>query len=134
MKRRRTYNNIARPQGGKYLSAFPNVLLALSLGLGSVVSGGCVAIPAMMVTSAAVTAAAVVSEGERLIRHPDAQSSIIVRNGTDGDSFRREACQRHEALPEEDQPGVQERHETRDSCPADRHEPETLRDPNRPRT
>ena len=135
MKRRKPiHNNPVFPWGGRYLSAFPNILLALSLGLGSVVSAGCVAIPAVMVTSAAVTAAAVVSEGERLIRHPDAQSSIIVRNGTDGDSFSREACQRHEALPEEDQPGVQERHEMRDSCLADRHEPETLRDPNRPRT
>ncbi len=109
MKRRKPiHDSSVRPRGEKYLSAFPNVLLALSLGLGSVVSGGCVAIPAVMVTSAAVTAVAVVSEGERLVRYPDTENSAIVRNETVGDSFRGEAPQRHE--------------------------PETLRDPDRPRT
>ena len=107
MKRRKPiHDSSVRPRGGKYLSVFPNVLLALSLGLGSVVSGGCVAIPAVMVTSAAVTAAAVVSEGERLVRHPDTESSAIVRNETDGDCFSGETCQGHEALPEGDQPGA----------------------------
>jgi len=82
------------------------ILLALSLGLGSIVSGGCLAAPAVMLTSAAVTAVAVVSEGERLVLYPDAGNSAIVQNDTDGESACGQTCQRREAPMEleEDRP------------------------------
>jgi len=82
------------------------ILLALSLGLGSVVSSGCVAVPAVMMTSAAVTAAALLSEGERLVQYPDAGGSAFVQNETDVESACRQTCQPHEAPLEEDQPDV----------------------------
>ncbi len=82
------------------------MLTILTVGLASIVSGGCVAIPAVMLTTAAVTGAALVSEGERLVQYPDAGSSAIVQNDTDGESACRQACQRHEAPPEEDLPDV----------------------------
>ncbi len=98
------HRNMVRPHGGRLLLAFQTILLVLSLGLGSAVSGGCVAVPAVMLTSTAVTAAALVSEGERLVQYPDAGSSAIVQNDTDGESACRKTCQRHEAPLEEDQP------------------------------
>ena len=90
------------------MKQFKYTLLALSLSLGSFVSGGCLAVPAVMLTSAAVTAVAVVSEGERLVLYPDAGNSAIVRNDTDAESACSQTCQRHEAPmePEEDQPDV----------------------------
>jgi hypothetical protein len=80
--------------------------LALCLGLGSIASSGCVAAPAIMLTSAAVTAVAVVSEGERLVQYPDAGTSAIVQNDTDRESACRQTCQHNEPPQEEDQPGV----------------------------
>ena len=135
MKRRETsHHHTDHKSGWKSFNGPLSVLTILTVGLGSMVSGGCVAIPAVMLTSAAVTAAAVVSEGERLVQYQDTESSVIVRNETDGDCFSGETCQRHGALPEGDQPGVKERQEARDGCPADRHEPETLHHSDRPRT
>lgn len=105
MKRlKNTQNSSVRPRSGKYVNVFSAVLLALSLGLGSAVSGGCVAIPAVMLTSTAVTTAALLSEGERLVQYPDAGSSAIVHNDTDGESACKKTCQRHEAPLEENQP------------------------------
>jgi hypothetical protein len=107
MKQLKTlYRNMDRPQVGRLLHAFPTILLIMSLGLGSVVSGGCLAVPAVMFTTAAVTAVAVVSEGERLVQYPDAGSSAIVQNETDPESACKQMCQRHEPPPEEDLPGV----------------------------
>ena len=100
------YRNMDRPQAGRILHAFPTILLIMSLGLGSVVSGGCVAAPAVMLTSAAVTAAALVSEGERLVQYPEAGSSAFVENDTDRESACRQTCQRQEALTEEEPPDV----------------------------
>jgi hypothetical protein len=106
-RRRNTKNSSVRPRSGKYVNVFSAVLLALSLGLGSAVSGGCVAVPAVMLTTAAVTGAALVSEGERLVQYPDAGSSVFVENDTAGESTCRQTCQRHEAPTEkEDLPDV----------------------------
>jgi hypothetical protein len=71
-------------------------LLALSLGVGSSLSTGCVAAPAVMVTSAAVTAAALVSEGERAVQYPDAGSSAFVRNDKGEESTCKQTCQLRE--------------------------------------
>jgi len=82
------------------------IVLALFLGLGSVLYTGCAAAPAVILTSAAVTTAALVSEGERAVQYPDAGNTAIVKHDTDGDSACRQTCLRHEAPLEEDQPGA----------------------------
>lgn len=86
------------------MKRFNYMLLALSLALGSVVSAGCVAAPAIMLTSAAVTAVAVVSEGERLVQYPDAGTSAFVQNDTGEEPVCRQTCQSHEAPLEEERP------------------------------
>jgi len=102
MRQHTTLNrNTDRPRIGRLLHAFPSILLVISLGLGSAVSGGCVAVPAVMLTTAAVTGAALVSEGERLVQYPDAGSSVFVENDTAGESTCRQTCLRHEAPTEE---------------------------------
>jgi len=107
MKQHLTPNReIVRTQGGRLLHAFSSILLALSLGLGSVVFTGCLAAPAVILTSATVTTAALVSEGERAVQYPDVGDTAIVKHDTDGQTACRQTCQRHEASPEEDQPGV----------------------------
>lgn len=103
MKRLKYIQDITvRPRSRNHISIFSAVLLTLSLGLGSVLSSGCVAIPAVMLTTTAVTAGALLSEGERLVQYPDGGSSAIVRNDSDGESACRQTCQRHEAPPDED--------------------------------
>lgn len=108
MKQHQTlHRNTVRPKGDRLLHAFPSILLVMSLGLGSAVSGGCVAVPAVMLTTAAVTGAALVSEGERLVLYPDAGSSVFVENDTSEESTCRQTCQPHEApTEEEDLPDV----------------------------
>ena len=88
------------------MKSFKYILLALSLGLGSVLSSGCLAVPAVMLTSAAVTTAALVAEGERFVQYPDAGTSAIVQNEPDGEAACRQTCQRPETEMEEDQPGA----------------------------
>ena len=83
------------------MKRFNTLLLALSLGLGSVVSAGCVAAPAIMLTSAAVTAVAVVSEGERLVQYPDAGTTAFVQNDTGEVSACNQTCLRDETREEE---------------------------------
>lgn len=93
MRQLESIQNISAPlRAANRLRAFSAVLLALSLGMGSVLSGGCVAVPAVMVTSATLTTAAVVTEGERLARAPDEESSGTVQNDTDGELACGEKC------------------------------------------
>jgi hypothetical protein len=87
-----------------------------------------------MVTSAAVTTAAVVSEGEKLVQNPDTENSVIVRNDSQGDSRREEACQRQGTLPEADRSRARDQQDSRSRCTTDSHEPESLGEPNRPKT
>lgn len=120
MKRReRSHHNTGHKRGWRWLKGSLSMLTILTVGLGSVVSGGCLAVPAVMFTTAAVTAVAVVSEGERLVQYPDAGSSAIVQNDTDGESACRQTCQRHEAPTEEDQLDAREEHKQRTQCAAD---------------
>ena len=135
MKRHRNpYRNTVRSRGGRLLHIVPSILLVFSLGLGSFVSGGCVAVPAVMLTSATVTAVAVVSEGEKLIQNPETESAVMVRNDTGSDLRQGKACHRQGALLEEDISGTHTRQEARDHCAADLTEPEAMGDPNRPKT
>ena len=120
MKQLKTpYRNMDRLQAARLLHAFPSILLIISLALGSIVSGGCVAAPAVMLTSVAVTTAALFSEGERLVQYPDAGSSVFVENDTDGESTCRQTCQRHEAQTQEDPLDAREEHKQRTQCAPD---------------
>ena len=105
MKRLKYMQNISvRPRSGNYLNVFPALLVTLSLGLGSVLSSGCVAAPAVVLTSAAVSVAALVSEGERAVQYPDAGSSAIVQRDTGEESACKQTCERREAPLQDDQP------------------------------
>lgn len=125
---------MVRPWGDLLLHTFPSVLLVLSLGIGSFLSGGCVAVPTVMMTSAAVTASAVLSEGEKLVQNTDTESSMMVRNDTADNTRRGKACRRQGGLLEEDPSGTSARQEARDHCAADLNEPGATGDPNRPKT
>ena len=80
MKRFESANDTVRSRDGRFLSAFSSLLLVLSLGLGSSLLSGCLAIPAVMVTSATVTAAGVATESERLVKmtFPEGEGSCAV--------------------------------------------------------
>ena len=108
MKRReRSHPDTGHERGWKWLKGSLSMLTILTVGLASIMSGGCVAVPAVMLTTAAVTGAALVSEGERLAHCPDAGSSVFVENDTAGESTCRQTCQPHEApTEEEDLPDV----------------------------
>jgi len=135
MKRHKTLNHYTvRLQGDKLLHTFPSIMLVLSLGLGSFVSGGCVAIPAVMLTSATVTAVGVVAEGEKLIQNTDTESSIMVRNDTNSDPYQGMACHTQGALLEEDPSGTHARQKAQDHCDADLAEPKAMGDPDSPKT
>ena len=134
MKRNKTqHRNTDLPLGGRRLTV-PSVLLVLSLGLGSMVSSGCVAVPAVMMTSAAVTASAMVSEGEKIVQNTDTQNSSMVRNETYGDLGRGKACKREGALLETDRPGAHARQEMMNRCAAGLHQPEEVGEANLPKT
>ena len=108
-------------------------LLPFVLGVGSIVSAGCVAAPAVMITSAAVTAAAVAVEGEKVVHTPDTQSSAIAKNEADVAAGHGKGCLRKGPLPEEDQTDAHERQEARNDCSAGRQQKETIRGPNSPK-
>ena len=135
MKRHATsrYKTV-RPRGLRLLHTFPSILLVVSLGLGSFATNGCVAIPAVMMTSAAVTAAAVVSEGEKLVQNPDTESSLMVRNETADNTSWGKTCKRQGALLEEDQRAEHAQQAARNHCSAGLHEPDAVGNPNVPKT
>ncbi len=116
------------------LYTFPAILLVLSLVIGSFLSAGCVAVPAVMMTSATVTAAAVVSEGEKLIQNSDTESSITARNETAGYTRGEKACHRQGASLEEDRFGADAQKAAKNHCSAGMNEPEGGADTTRPRT
>jgi hypothetical protein len=104
MKQPKYMQNVSvGPRSGNYVSIFSALFLALSLGLGSVLSSGCVAAPAVVLTSAAVSVAALVSEGERAVQYPDG-SSVIVQHDTGEESVCKQTCERRESPLEDDQP------------------------------
>jgi hypothetical protein len=105
---------------------FPNrylsILTILALGLGSLVSAGCLAAPAIVLTSAAVTATALVSEGERAIQNPEMEGSYIARSETDAGPGSVRQCEPRKTLSEGDRIGAKEHHEGWNQCADDRHE------------
>jgi hypothetical protein len=104
-------SNILEPNTGhersrKLFKGYLSILTVLALGLGSVLSAGCLAAPAVLLTSAAVTATALVAEGEKTIQSPQMEGSYIVRSETDSNSgppLRQ--CAPNTTLSEEDRNG-----------------------------
>jgi hypothetical protein len=82
MEKSKTTNPIdgGGPGGRGFLNRHRNILAGACLAFGAVTSGGCAIAPAVMLTTAAVSAVAVVSEGERLILNVSEPNSVIVKN------------------------------------------------------
>ena len=70
------------PGGRGFLNRHRDILAGVSLVFGAIASGGCAIAPALMLSTAAVSAVAVVSEGERLILNVSEPNSVIVKNDT----------------------------------------------------
>jgi hypothetical protein len=117
----------------KSIDSLSIVLLALSLGLGSTLSTGCVAVPAVMLTSATVTTAALVTEGERLVETPEPGDSVLREAGED-DSQRGKSCHRQGNRPARDRSEAFDGQGTRNQCAAGFRERESAAGPDRPRT
>ncbi len=106
MKRRETdHQNRSRSTDGRLHRAFPSFLLILSLGFALIASGGCVAVPAAMMASAAVNTAAVVAQGENLILNPDLEDSAIAQSAAQDDARQPEVCQRQTQTLKANRPG-----------------------------
>lgn len=72
-----------RQQTNRFPDRHRNVLAGLCLAFGAFTSAGCAVAPALLLTTAAVSAVAVATEGERLILNVNEPSSVIVKNDTD---------------------------------------------------
>ena len=70
------------PGGRGFLNRHRNILVGACLAVGAFASGGCAVAPALMLTTAAVSAVAVVAEGERLILNVSEPHTVIVKNET----------------------------------------------------
>jgi len=95
----------------RFLNGYLNTLTILALGLGSMVSAGCLAAPAVVLTSAAITATALVTEGEKAIQNPEMEGSYIARSETDAGPGAAGKCESRSSLSEEDRIGAKEHHE-----------------------
>lgn len=126
--------NVVGPWAAPLLHTFPAILLVLSLGIGSFLSAGCVVVPAVMMTSATVTAAAVVSEGEKLVQNSDTENSITARNETAVPTRGGKACHRQGASLEEDPSGANTRQAAGNQCSAGLNEQKGGSDTTRPKT
>jgi len=70
------------PGGRGFLNRHRNILAGACLAFGASASGGCAVAPALMVASAAISAVAVATEGERLILNVSEPHTVIVKNET----------------------------------------------------
>ena len=70
------------PGGRGPLNRHRNILVGACLAFGAFTSGGCAIAPALVLTTAAVSAVAVVTEGERLILNVSETHTVIVENET----------------------------------------------------
>ena len=68
--------------GGGFLSRHRKSLAGLCLAFGAFTSVGCAVAPALMVTTAVVSAVSVATEGERLIMNASEPHTVIVKNET----------------------------------------------------
>jgi len=89
-----------------FVHGFLTMLLAVAVALGSLLSGGCVAAPVALVSSAAVTAAALVTEGEMAVKDSDPMNSVVARDDSGVDERSDGSCPSHQEAGSEDQDQV----------------------------
>jgi hypothetical protein len=118
----------------RFMNGYLSILTIFALGLGSIVSAGCMAAPAVVFTSAAITATALVTEGEKAIQRPEMEGSYIARSDTDAGSGSATKCAPRGTLGEEDRIGAKENHEGWNQCAAGRHHSEAAPDSTLPQT
>jgi uncharacterized protein YraI len=75
--------DFGHPRSRRFLNQHRNILFGFCLVFAAITSGACAVAPALMLTSAAITAAAVVTEGERIMQPVNEPNSVIVENETD---------------------------------------------------
>ena len=125
-------------KGQERRKRFPNGYLSiptiLALGLASIVSAGCLAAPAVVLTSAAITASALITEGEKAIQNPQMENSYIARSEADAGAGPTRKCAPRTTVSEEDRIGAKEHHEGWNQCAADRHHSEEATDSTLPNT
>jgi len=85
MEKSKTTNSVdgGCPGGRGSLNRHRNILVGACLAFGAFSSGGCAIAPALVLTTAAVSAVAVATEGERLILNVSEPHTVIVKNETD---------------------------------------------------
>ena len=124
--------DLSGSRGRGFLSRHRNVLVGLCLALGALTSGGCAVAPALMLTTAAVSAVAVATEGERLILNVHEPDSIIVKNDTDIYAGPGEGYSRQGTLAEGDEIKVLGHLEGWVQCRSDQFEMGWIRDSDLP--
>ena len=84
MEKPKTTSSVDRggPGGRGFLNRQRNIFVGLGLAVGAFTSGGCAVAPALMMATAVVSAAAVATEGERLILNVSEPHTVIVKNET----------------------------------------------------
>ena len=84
MEESKAINSVDRggPGGLGFLNRHGNVLVGLCLAFVTMTCGACAVAPALVLTTAAVSAVAVVTEGERLILNVSEPHTVIVKNET----------------------------------------------------
>ena len=118
----------------RLLNGHLSILTILALGLGSIASAGCLAAPAVVLTSAAITATALVTEGEKAIQNPQIENSYIARSETDAGPGSARKCEPRRTLSEEDRVGAKEHREGWNQCAADQHDSARAPDSTLPKT
>lgn len=120
MKGRETYDHKrGHKPGWVPLNGLLSILMILAAGAGSLLSGGCVAAPVALVSSAAVSAAALVSAGESAVKDSDQMNSVVASDETGIDARPAGACPPDEATGTEDQVGTLGHQQQLNAC-ADR--------------
>jgi len=129
-----SHTNTGQERRKKRLNGYLSILTLFALALGSTLSAGCLAAPAVVLTSAAVTATALVSEGEKAIQNPQMEGSYIARSEADANPGSARQCAPTTPLREEGQIGAKEHHKGWNQCATNRHDSEIGPDSTLPRT
>ena len=121
MENSKAINSVGRggPGGRGFLSRHRKSLVGLCLAFGAFTSGGCAVAPALMMTSAVVSAVAVATEGERLIMNESEPHTVIVKNETSIYAGPGEGYSRKGTLVEGDEIEVLGRQEGWVQCRSD---------------
>ncbi len=113
---------------------FLTMLLAIAVALGSLLSGGCVAAPVALISSAAVTGAALVTEGERAVKDSDQRNSVVARDDSGVDEKPGGACPSHPEAGSEDQVGTLRHQQQRNASAGDTKDTDKPDEFGRPKT